>query len=184
MTRSLSGSLTTELATNKLNPVNLIYIGVSTGSYYTDHYKNISFNGNTYLASSLLLGVSDASESSEVAVNDLVIKFSGADQTIISLFLNNDYMDKSAHIYRGFLDDSQALISDPFLLFEGRIENFNIDETDTSSEVSISIASHWADFDKIAGRKTNTNSQKLYFSTDKGFDYASQSVREIKWGRA
>ena len=62
--------------------------------------------------------------------------------------------------------------------------SFNITETDNSSEVSISIASHWADFDKIAGRKTNTNSQKLFFSTDKGFDYASKSVKEIKWGRA
>ena len=90
MTRSLSGSLVTELATNKLNPVNLIYIGVSTGSYYTDHYKNITFNGNNYLASSLILGVSDANESSEVSVNDLVVKFTGADQTIISLFLNNE----------------------------------------------------------------------------------------------
>ena len=184
MARSLSGSLTTELATNKLNPIDLIYIGVNTGYYYTDHYKNISYGGNTYQATSLFLGVSDASESSEVSVNDLVVKFTGADQTIISLFLTYDYMNKQAFVYRGFLDDSQALIADPFLLFDGRIENFNITETDNSSEVSISIASHWADFDKIAGRKTNTNSQKLFFSTDKGFDYASKSVKEIKWGRA
>jgi len=184
MARSLSGSLITELATDKLNPVDLVYIGVSTGYYYTDHYKNISFGGNTYQASTLLLGVSEASETSEVSVNDLVLKFSGADQTMISLFLNYDYMNKQAFVYRGFLDANQTLISDPFLLFDGRIENFNITETDNTSEVAISIASHWADFDKIAGRKTNTNSQKLYFSTDKGFDFASQSVKEIKWGRA
>lgn len=184
MARSLSGSLITELATDKLNPVDLVYIGVSTGYYYTDHYKNISYDGNTYQASSLFLGVSEANETSEVSVNDLVLKFTGADQTIISLFLNYDYMNKQAFVYRGFLDANQSLISDPFLLFDGRIENFNISETENSSEVSISIASHWADFDKIAGRKTNTNSQKLFFSTDKGFDYASQSVKEIKWGRA
>jgi len=184
MTRSLTGSLTTELATNKLNPIELVYIGVSTGFYYTDHYKDISYNGNTYVASSLFLGLSEVTESSEVAVNSLTLKFTGADQTIISLVLNNDYMDKVVNVYRGFLNDSQALISDPFLLFEGRIENFNIDEDETSSSVLISVASHWADFDKVKTRKTNTNSQKLYFPNDKGFDYASQSVREIKWGRA
>lgn len=184
MARSLTADLITELATDKLNPVDLIYIGVSTGYYFTDHYKDISYGGNNYASSSLLLGVSDASETSEVSVNDLVIKFTGADQTIISLFLDNDYMNKQAFVYRAFLDSSQAVISSPFLLFDGRIENFNITETDNTSEVAISIASHWADFDKIAGRKTNTNSQKLYFSTDKGFDYASQSVKEIKWGRA
>ena len=109
MTRSLNASLISELATNKLNPVELVYLGVSTGTYYTDHYKNITFNGNTYTSSSLFLGASEANESSEIGVNNLVLKFSGADQTIISLFLNNDYMDKRAWVYRGFIDENQAL---------------------------------------------------------------------------
>jgi hypothetical protein len=184
MTRSLTSTLISALSTNKLNPVNLVYIGVDTGYYYTDHYKAITFNGNTYLASSIFLGASEAQESSEVSANSLVLKFSGADQTMTSLFLNYDYMNKQAFVYRGFLDSSQALISNPFLLFEGKIENFNLEERDNTSEVLISVASHWVDFDKIAGRKTNTNSQKLFFPNDKGFDYASKSVKEIKWGRA
>ena len=33
MTRSLNASLISELATNKLNPVELVYLGVSTGTY-------------------------------------------------------------------------------------------------------------------------------------------------------
>ena len=67
MPRSLNASLITELATNKLNPVELVYLGVSTGSYYTDHYKNITFDGNTYVASSLFLGSSESAESSELS---------------------------------------------------------------------------------------------------------------------
>jgi hypothetical protein len=184
MARSLSAGVITELDTSSLNPVELVYLGVDTGFYFTDHYKDISFDGNTYSASSVYLGSSEASESSDVAVNNLVVKFSGADQVIISLFLQNEYMDKRAWVYRGFLDDSQALIADPFLLFDGRIENLNIEENETTSSVAISIASHWADFDKTKGRRTNTNSQRLHFSTDKGFDYASQTAKEIKWGRA
>ena len=93
-------------------------------------------------------------------------------------------MDKRAWVYRGFLDDNQELISSPFLLFDGRIENLNIEEDETTSSVNISIASHWADFDKTKGRRTNTNSQRLHFPNDKGFDYASQTAKEIKWGRA
>lgn len=184
MTRALNASLITELATNKLNPVELVYLGLSSGSYYTDHYKTIIYDGNSYLSSSLFLSNSESSESSEVSVSNLVIKFSGADQTIISLFLNNDYMDKRAWVYRGFLDENQALINYPFLLFDGRIENLSIEEDETNSVVSISVASHWADFDKIKGRKTNTNSQKLHFPTDVGFDYASQTAKDIKWGKA
>ena len=184
MTRTLSTSLKNELATNKLNPVDLVYIGVENGYYFTDHFKDITFNSNTYQSSSLYLGASDVNESSEVSVSNLVVKFTGANQTIISLFLNNEYMEKPAHVYRGFLDDNSTLITDPFLLFEGRIENLSIEEDETSSQVNISIASHWADFDKIKGRKTNTNSQKIHFPNDKGFDYASQTSKDIKWGRA
>jgi hypothetical protein len=184
MTRSLTASLISEISSDKLNPVNLVYIGIDTGYYYTDHYKNITFNSNTYLASSIFLGASESQESSEVSANSLVLKFSGADQTMTSLFLNYEYMNKQAYVYRGFLDDTQTLINDPFLLFDGRIENFNLEEKGNSSNILISVASHWSDFDKIAGRKTNTTSQKLFFPTDKGFDYASKSVKEIKWGRA
>jgi hypothetical protein len=31
-------------------------------------------------------------------------------------------------IYRGFLDDSNTLIADPFLLYKGNIESFEIQE--------------------------------------------------------
>jgi hypothetical protein len=92
-------------------------------------------------------------------------------------------MEKEAEIYNGFLNSSQQLISDPFLLFKGRIESFNLDEDVNESTITINIASHWSDFERIQGRKTNTNSQKIYFSDDVGFDFASQSTVDIKWGR-
>jgi len=184
MTRGLSASLITELATNKLNPVELIYLGISTGSYYTDHYKNIVYDGDTYLASSLFWGSSEVQENADVAVNTLTVKFSGADQTIISLLLNNNYMNKVAKVYRGFLNDSQALIADPFLLFDGRISNFTLEENATTSSVNIVISSHWADFEKISGRRTAENSQKLYFPNDKGMEFASKTAQKIKWGTA
>jgi hypothetical protein len=182
MTRSLTVDLTNELATNKLNPVELVYLGISTGTYYTDHYKDLSYDGNTYTASSLFLGSSEVQENADIAVNALTLKFSGADTTIISLLLNNNYMNKEAKVYRGFLDDSQALIADPFLLFDGRISSFTLEENATTSSVNIIIASHWADFEKISGRRTAENSQKLYFPNDKGMEYASQTAKKIKWG--
>jgi hypothetical protein len=33
-------------------------------------------------------------------------------------------------IYRGFLDDSNTLIADPFLLYKGNIESFEIQENE------------------------------------------------------
>ena len=184
MARGLTSNIKAELATNKLNPVNLIYLNIAGGQRYTDHYKDIVFDANTYSATSLFLGLSEVAESAEVAVDNITLAFTGADQTIISLLLNNEYMEKEAEIYKGFLDSSQVLIGDPFLLFKGRVESFSLEEDANGSQISISIASHWSDFERIQSRKTNTSTQQLYFAGDVGFDFSSQTVQDIKWGKS
>lgn len=184
MTRTLTTAVKNELATDSLQPINLVYINIGTGYRFTDHYKDVTYDSNTYLASSLFTRLSSVTESSEIEVSNITLSFSGADQTIISLFLSNNYMEKEAEVYKGFLNSSEAVIADPFLLFKGRIESFSIDESINQSNANIVVASHWSDFSKIEGRKTNTGSQQIHFNTDKGFEFASQTVQDIKWGRA
>jgi hypothetical protein len=76
------------------------------------------------------------------------------------------------------------LIADPFLLYKGNIENFCYWRNKiTKAIVNLTIVSHWADFEKKNGRKTNNTSQQRFFSTDVGMDFASQTVLDIKWGR-
>lgn len=184
MTRTLTTAVKNELETDSLQPVNLVYINVGSGFRFTDHYKDITYDSNTYSASSLFTRLSSVTESSEIEVSNITLSFSGADQTIISLFLSNNYMEKEAEVYKAFLNTSEGVIADPFLLFKGRIESFSIDESINQSNANIVVASHWSDFSKIEGRKTNTGSQQLHFSGDLGFEFASQTVQDIKWGKA
>ena len=184
MARTLTTAVKNELATNSLQPINLLFLNVSTGLRFTDHYKNVTYDSNTYTASSLFTKLSSVTESSEIQVSNITVTFTGADQTITSIFLSNDYIEKEAEIYKGFIGSNEAVIADPFLLFKGRIESFSINETLKDSKVNISIASHWADFSKVEGRKTNTGSQQIHFPDDLGFEFASQTVQDIKWGRS
>ena len=57
-------------------------------------------------------------------------------------------LNSSKDIFRGFLNDSNSLIADPFLLYRGKIESFEIQEGEKDSAVGLSIVSHWADFEK------------------------------------
>jgi hypothetical protein len=70
------------------------------------------------------------------------------------------------------------------VIYDGRIDGFDMNESQTESTISVSVASHWSDFEKKAGRYTNTNSQELFFSGDKGFEFAANTVKDLKWGRA
>ena len=65
-----------------------------------------------------------------------------------------------------------------------KIDSYDISEGDKESIVGLQIVSNWADFAKKNGRKTNNTSQQRFFSTDVGMDFASQTVQDIKWGRA
>ena len=187
MTRSLTSAIKTELATNDIRPVHLITIGFGTPVNITDCgfplTSSVSGSSVTYSASDFIMGVSDFSEETDVNLSPISISLSGADQTFISVVLNENVINDAVTIFRGFLNDSNALIADPFLLYKGTIDNFAISESDTSSTVNLDIVSHWADFEKKSGRKTNNTSQQRFFSTDVGMNFSSQTVQDIKWGR-
>ena len=188
MTRSLTSAVKTELATNDIRPIHLITIGFSSAVNITDCSfpltSSVSGASVTYNASDFILGISNHTEETDITKSTVNLNLSGADQTFISTVLNENVVNDDVTIYRGFLDSSNALIADPMMLYKGKIESFSIQETDTNSEISLSIVSHWADFEKKNGRKTNNTSQQRFFSGDVGMDFASQTVQDIKWGRA
>ena len=86
-------------------------------------------------------------------------------------------------IYRGLLDSNNSVIADPLLLYQGTIDTYAISEAETESALSLTVVSHWADFEKRSGRLTNNNSQQRFFPTDVGMDFSSQTVLDLKWGR-
>tara|TARA_R100000406_G_scaffold18074_1_gene11230 strand:+ start:187 stop:753 length:567 start_codon:yes stop_codon:yes gene_type:complete len=187
MTRTLTTSVKNELLTNEIRPVHLLTIGFSTPVNLTDNSfdltSSISGSSKTYTASPFLVSVPTFTEETDVTKTSLNINLSGADQTFITTCLNENIVNDSVEIFRGLLNSTNSLIADPLLLYSGNIETFQISESQTDSNVTLTIVSHWADFDKKSGRQTNNNSQQRFFSSDVGMDFASQTVLDIKWGR-
>jgi hypothetical protein len=187
MTRALTTAIKNALATNDIKPFHLLTINFATPVNFTDSTysltSSVSGTSVTYSPSSFIIGISDFSEEIDVTKSSVTISLSGANQTFISTVLNENIANRSVTIHRGLLDSNNAIISDPFLLYKGNIENFAINENTKSSVVNLSVVSHWADFEKKNGRKTNNTSQQRFFNTDVGMDFSSQTVLDIKWGR-
>ena len=187
MARGLSNSVKTELATGVIDPVLLVEIEFSTPVYLTNAPFNItssvSGSSRTYLTNGHLKNISGVNETNKPTKNSLQLTLSGVDQTYISIALSENIINQEVYIYRGFLDTNNALISDPFLLFFGTIDEYRIsDNTDTANLV-LNLTSHWGNFQKTSGRVTTDNSQQRFFSGDKGMEFAALTVRDIKWGR-
>ena len=145
----------------------------------------ISIRFISYLsASDHLLGISRFSEQTDVTKSSINLTLSGADQTFISLVLNENVINDTVTIYRGLLDDDNTIIADPFLLYKGSIENFEIQEQQNQVHYHYLSYLIGQTLNKKNGRKTNNTSQQRFFSTDVGMDFSSQTVQDIKWGRA
>tara|TARA_R100000951_G_scaffold36129_3_gene30877 strand:+ start:4151 stop:4702 length:552 start_codon:yes stop_codon:yes gene_type:complete len=182
MPRSLNPSLITELAKDSFDLCNLISIDVGSGIHLTDYFHDIAYSGDTYDSSDHLISMGSPRESRDLRVNTLNVSLSGVEQTYISVFLQNDFINRRVIIYKAAMD-SGSIVGAPMTLFDGRLTRFEIRESNSRSEVVLEVASHWADFEKEAGRLTNNNSQQFFFSNDLGFEYAANTVRDLKWGR-
>jgi hypothetical protein len=184
MSREIDSATITALNSDNLNLANLVQLDFDTPIKVTDWARNVSALSTTFDSSSDLLEIDQFNESSELQVNSSTLVFSGVSQTFVALFLTNDYMDVRTRIWKAVLDNSDVVIGSPILVFDGRIASYSMEDSDNSSTVSVEVASHWKDFDLHNGRKTNNNTQQLYFPGDKGFEFASETNKEIKWGKS
>lgn len=180
MARGLSNALKTELANQNIKPILLVEMLFPTPQRITNHYKNVSFNSNTYTSSSHLLSITNKSESAELNVANFTITLSAVDSAFTSIVLNNVVSNDEVSIDIGLLNSSDALI-DTYNYDKGFIESFRIDTN--KAIISIICTSHFSDFSRIAGRKTNEGSQQRFFATDKGFEFSALTVADLKWGR-
>ena len=184
MSRGVHSDVITELAKDSFQMAHLVKIDFETPVYLTESPISITYSSNAYLPSSHLRNISSVSETSEVQVGTINITLSGVSQEYVAILLGQKYIDRQVTVNRVVLNDSHGIIGNPILIYDGRIEGFTISDSNITSTIVIKVASHWADFEKKSGRRTNHNSQQIHFSGDKGFEFAPDSIRDIKWGRA
>lgn len=185
MDRSASAAVLTEIAAASCRPVHFLKI-VFDGStvYMTDAYREIVWDGQSWVAMGHFLSFSDIEESGGIEVSSCTIGLSGVDQAYISIFLNNNFIDRETSIWKGFLDSSMSVISSPILIFNGRINRPGITEDPDNGTCTLAIdaASNWVDFQRIPGRHTNHTEQQIWFPGDMGFEFAADKTTQLKWG--
>ena len=187
MDRGSTAAFQAEVVKLQNHPVHLIEIHLDSGvTYGNDGYKDISWSGNDYLALGSFIGYSDIEEAAEVIVSSITLSLSGVDQAWISTLLSEDYIDRTIKIYTAFLDTSQTLVVDPVLVFEGRMDQPVISEDPAagSAMIAVSATNAWVDFTRKTGRHTNHEEQNIFFSGDDGFEFASEIVKDVIWGKA
>ncbi len=149
---------------------------------FTDAGYDITWNGDTYLANGMLLDLEAPKFTTELRVGEISVTFSAADQSVLAMVLGESQVNRYVHVYKALLDTSMQLIPNPFLLHSWLITGCSVEADRKSAEITVSMASEWADFEAPRGRRTTDASQRRFYSADRGFEFAAQVSKSLKWG--
>ena len=184
MSRNLSTPIKTALAGDSIRLAKLLQFDFSTPVKITDYGTDIvDATLGTFTASSHILQLGSITETSSLKGNTFKIDLSAVNQAFVSVLLGSNQIGRRFRAWRAILDANNDIIDSPFMAFDGIIVGFAVSDTDKTSKLAIEVASHWTDFEKTSGRKTNANSQNVFFPNDRGMDFSATTTKEIKWGR-
>jgi hypothetical protein len=176
----------------------------SAPKYFCNGGFNIQFDSttaptagvNTYTAQGDFLGFSTVEEDFDVKVGKFSIYLSALNTTLVSDFVYQDpttgaridLEGRRVVIYKAFLDygNNCAIVGTPIVIFDGQIYNISVVESASSAQLTIECATLFADFERIAGRRTNNGSNWLYQGNtyDTAFNQSGFiGQTEYKWGK-
>ena len=188
MARGLATNVKTELAKDNFAFADLVEIHLDTIQRLTNAPFSItattgSGGAGTYVANGEFLSFDLVSETIDARVNQINIVLSAASSTFTNLFLNNNYLNRRVTVHRQFFDSSYTAIDSPVMLWDGEVVGYKISENTRSSTISIVSSSVFYDFDRVNGRRTNDKSQQAVFPNDKGMEFSTSAIADIRWGR-
>lgn len=159
----------------------------ATGTVYLwSGLGEIDFDGKTWVGfGGVLTSISKVKETSNIRADGIIITLSAIDETIRSLILQEVQQGKPGTLFIGFLDDSGAVVADPAIAFEGRLDVPTQRDTGQEITVSITYENRLRDLERVREYRYTHESQKLLYADDLGFEYVpSLQDWNGKWGTA
>lgn len=166
----------------------LIEFYFSQGTLYvTDAPFDFDYDGNTYLGNGSIMTVGKIKSTVKLSNQKKNYTFSGADQSMIATVMGASQINREVIERRAYLNhhpiNGYVLVDVPVLEWQGIITRSTIKTHHERPLVTIETGTLLADFDRRVNRSTTVASQQRHFPNDTGMRYASETEKEVKWGR-
>ena len=162
--------------------------------------------GNSYIGSGNLLGISSVEETSEMAVKGATITLSGMNSEVISLALQSPYQGRVCNIaFNMFVptgsllneDGSYILLedgsrinledkrTDTTKIFSGYMDQMNVSEGPEFGTIELKVENKLIDLERQRVRRFTNQFQKSLYPNDRGLEFVENiQDKEIVWGRS
>jgi len=173
-----------QVTADQLRPVILLKAQFDSGDVrFWSGIGEITFNSEIYTGAGNLLSISEMTETVDIEAKGAVFQLSGLNSSIISIALSEPYQGRIVSCYFGVLDDTGAIVGDAILLFSGRMDVLQIDETGSTATLSMQAENKLIDLKKTKVRRYTPEDQRIAYPNDKGLEIvASLQDKEVTWG--
>lgn len=145
---------------------------------------NFEWDDYTWTGLGNLGSISAASEGEDLEMYGITLTLTGVPPEMVATALGSGYQGRPATIWLAPLDSNYQILSDPTIIFKGRMDTMPIEMSDTAT-IQLSIESRLVDWERPRVRRYNHADQVIEYPDDKGFEFVTQMAeREIVWGRA
>ncbi len=181
MPRSLSTALQTQVSSTATKTAFLVELNLSSTIRLTDWYSNVTYDSNSYEAGGSFLQVDSTTETGQLQVNEINLGFSNVTDQVRSLVQDGSFTDKEVDIYLAYFNSDETIVG-AINFFKGQIRNVAIQETVDNATLTMTVASHWANWNLTKGRHFSDESQQSFSTGDKGLEFATQVKADVRWG--
>ena len=145
---------------------------------FSDHWTTFAYDGDTYTPLGKLLNVTSSQSDLRPTNNSITVAISGIPDSSLSEIIHSKIKGSRITIYRGYFDvGSNSQLGTTQFRYKGIVNNYSLEEDydvlekEASNTILFECLSN-VDIlgNKIAGRRTNPESMKKFYPSDKGFD--------------
>ena len=183
MTRTIDSSTKTASEQSQVIEVVLADIQLSTPVYVHTYVGDITYDSNTYTGVGDFGAVSTINSSSELRVENISLKLSGVNNSLVSQAIGTDYQYKELTLYLTYLDLTTHTINTPVKIFNGYIDNMQI-VSGKSAEITLTAVNKLQFLTRPNIRRYNLPDQQSRHPNDVAFKYVDQLAnQELIWGK-
>lgn len=184
MSRGLSEDLQEQSKADVVRPIFLVRLDYSTAPVLVCSAPfPVIWNGETYLGVGNLGSLGPSQEAAELQNYAITLTMTGVPAASVAAAIDENYQGRDARIFMALVDDGHRIVTDPLLLFRGRMDTQDI-ELGTTANITLTVQSRLADWERPRIRRYTTEDQQSEYPDDKGLQYVPQmSEKTLYWGR-
>lgn len=183
MSRDLSTPNSDEIEKQSLHPEIFVFIDYADPIRVNSTFRDLSFGGDTYKGVGDLGGIDTIEETTELKSSKVGLTLSGVPSDLISDALSAKSSEATVKIWLGFINDDFNLVDTPYQLFQGNVDNHQINLDGDTATIKVATVSIKRSLNKAVQRRWTSEDQHNEFPEDDFFDPVPKlQQNKVKWG--